>query len=189
QDAKLILKISYNIGADTSLVLLGVKNHVDSMNTALAFERENLRAHWGIATNQYRFVDGSGGGETTATNTAVTKMLEELAKSPASKAFVEALPILGVDGSLAFVKDFESNPTLAGATGEVRAKTGTYVGASPAGTLELKAQALGGYITTKSGRHLTFQLVVNNIPIAKVLDLIHVFQDQGTIAAMLWRDY
>jgi D-alanyl-D-alanine carboxypeptidase len=189
QDAKLILKISYNIGADTSLVLLGVKNHAHSMDAALAFERENLRERWGIESSQYHFVDGSGGGDTTATNAAVTKMLEELAKSPASAAFVNSLPILGVDGSLAFVKNFESSSTLAGAAGNVRAKTGTYIGPSPTGALELKAQAVGGYITTKSGRHLTFQLVVNNIPIAKILDVTDVFQDEGTIAAMLWRDY
>ncbi|MGA8575208.1 MAG: D-alanyl-D-alanine carboxypeptidase [Candidatus Cybelea sp.] len=189
QDAKFVLKISYNIGADTSLVLLGVKNGANSMDSALAFERKNLAAQWGIVSGQYHFVDGSGGGETTASSTAVTKMLEELAKSPASQAFVDALPILGVDGSLAFVKDFQSDPTLAGAAGNVRAKTGTYVGASGTGGMELKAQALGGYITTKSGHHLTFQLVVNNIPIEKILDLIGVFQDQGAIAAMLWRDY
>jgi D-alanyl-D-alanine carboxypeptidase len=116
-------------------------------------------------------------------------MLEELASSPAHAAFVDALPILGVDGSLGFVKDFETDSTLAGAAGNVRAKTGTYVGASSTGGMELKAQALGGYITTKSGHHLTFQLVINNIPIQKILDLTDVFQDQGAIAAMLWRDY
>lgn len=189
QDAKLILKISYNIGADTSLVLLGVQHHAASMDGALAFERQDLREHWGIASGEYHFVDGSGGGETTATNIAVTKMLSELAKSPASQAFLNALPILGIDGSLAFVKNFESDRTLAGAAGNVRAKTGTYVDASPAGTPVLKAQALGGYITTKRGHHLTFQLVVNNVPIKGIPDLTKVFQDQGTIAAMLWRDY
>ena len=57
-------------------------------------------------------------------------MLDELAKSPASNAFLAALPVLGVDGSLAFVKSFQSDPTLAGAAGNVHAKTGTYVGAS-----------------------------------------------------------
>jgi D-alanyl-D-alanine carboxypeptidase len=189
QDAKFVLKISYNIGADTSLVLLGVKNHADSMDAALAFERENLRAHWGIASGQYHFVDGSGGGETTATNVAVTKMLQELAKRPAARAFVSALPILGVDGSLAFVKDFEKDASLAGAAGNVHAKTGTYVGPSATGTMELKSQALGGYITTKRGHHLTFELVVNNIPLEKLLDVTNVFQDEGTIAAILWRDY
>ena len=189
QDAKLILKISYNIGADTSLVLLGVKNGAPSMDGALAYERKDLAAHWGISSDQYHFVDGSGGGETTATNAAVTKMLEELAKSPASQAFVDALPVLGMDGSLAFVTDFKKDPTLAGAAGNVRAKTGTYVGPSKTGSLELKGQAFGGYITTKSGRHLTYELVVNNIPIQKVLDLTNVFQDEGAISAMLWRDY
>ncbi len=189
QDAKFVLKISYNIGADTSLVLLGVKNRAPSMSAALAYERDDLRAHWGIAADQYHFIDGSGGGETTATNTAVTRMLEELAKSPAHRAFVDALPILGVDGSLGFVKNFKSDASLAGAAGNVHAKTGTYVGASATGGTELKGQALGGYITTKRGRHLTFQLVVNNIPMSGINDLIGVFQDQGTIAASLWRDY
>jgi|HubBroStandDraft_5_1064220.scaffolds.fasta_scaffold11773_2 D-alanyl-D-alanine carboxypeptidase len=189
QDAKFILKVSYNIGADTSLVLLGVKHGAPSMAGALAFERKNLAMKWGIPAGQYHFVDGSGGGETTATGIAVTKMLDELAKSPAAAAFIAALPILGVDGSLGFVKEFESDPSLAGAAGSVRAKTGTYVGATSADAMELKAQALGGYITTKSGRHLTFQLVVNNVPIHKLLDLTNVFQDQGKIAAMLWRDY
>jgi len=189
QDAKFVLKISYNIGADTSLMLLGVKNHATTMSSALAYERGDLRTHWGIAANQFHFVDGSGGGETTATNVAVTQMLDELAKRPAHQAFVDALPILGVDGSLGFVKNFESDASLAGAAGNVRAKTGTYVGASASGGMELKGQALGGYITTKSGRHLTFQLVVNNIPISSIADLTGVFQDQGAIAAMLWRDY
>ena len=189
QDAKLILKISYNIGADTSLVLLGVKNGAPSMDGALAFERADLAKRWGISSSEYHFVDGSGGGETTATNVAVTKMLEELAKSPAAGAFVAALPILGVDGSLGFVKDFESDPTLAGAAGNVRAKTGTYVGGTSPEAMELKTQALGGYVTTKSGHHLRFQVVVNNVPLKKFLDLTNVFQDEGKIAAMLWRDY
>lgn len=189
QDAKLILKISYNLGADTSLVLLGVKNGAGSMDSALAYERKDLAARWGIPSSDYHFVDGSGGGETTARSSAVTQMLEELAKSPASAAFADALPVLGVDGSLGFVTNFKSDPTLAGAAGNVRAKTGTYVGASEAGTMELKGQALGGYVTTKRGHHLTFQLVVNNVPISSITDVIGVFQDQGAIAAMLWRDY
>ncbi len=189
QDAKLVLKISYNIGADTSLMLLGAKNHAASMAGALAFERMNLRTRWGIASDQYRFFDGSGGGETTATNSAVTQMLQELAQSPASRAFFDALPILGVDGSLGFVKNFKSDATLAGAAGNVRAKTGTYVAGSPTGALELKSQALAGYISTKRGHHLTFQLVLNNVPLNNIMDVTGVFQDEGAITAMLWRDY
>ncbi|MGA8535048.1 MAG: D-alanyl-D-alanine carboxypeptidase [Candidatus Tumulicola sp.] len=189
QDAKLILKISYNIGADTSLVLFGLTRHVNSLDAALGVERRNLQASYGIPSSEYHFVDGSGGGDTTATNDAVTRMLEGLARSSASPVFLEDLPVLGVDGSLGFVKDFRTDSSLAGATGNVRAKTGTYVGAGPSGGMELKGQAFGGYVTTKSGRHLIYQLVVNNVPIKNILDITTVFQDEGKISAMLWRDY
>ncbi|HEY3674756.1 MAG TPA: D-alanyl-D-alanine carboxypeptidase [Candidatus Tumulicola sp.] len=189
QDAKLILKISYNIGADTSLILLGVKNGVHSMDSALAYARKDLATRWGIPANQYHFIDGSGYADTTATNGAVTKMLTGLAKSPAYQAFYDALPILGVDGSLGFVKDFEKDPTLAGAAGNVRAKTGTYVEPTGSGLMEVKGQAYGGYVTTKSGHHLTFELTVNGVKVKDILGITSVFQDEGTIAAILWRDY
>jgi D-alanyl-D-alanine carboxypeptidase/D-alanyl-D-alanine-endopeptidase (penicillin-binding protein 4) len=189
QDAKLILKISYNIGADTSLVLFGVTRGANSMPAALAVERKNLATRFGIPASDYHFVDGSGGGDTTATSGAVTQMLQEIQRRPAFPTLYADLPILAIDGSLASVKDFEKDPTLAGAAGHVRAKTGTYVAAAASGALVLKGQAFGGYITTKRGKHLIYQLVVNNVPITSIADVIGVFQDEGTISAMLWRDY
>lgn len=188
ENAKFVLKVSYNIGADTSLVLFGVANHRNSMPAALQFEREYLASRYGIPPNAYHFVDGSGGGETTATNTAVTQLLEASARAPAHAAFLDALPVLGVDGSLASVDAYKKDPTLAGATGQVRAKTGTFVTAVASKPV-LKGQAFAGYITTKHGRHLTYEIVVNNVPIAGIPDVIEVFQDEGTISAMLWRDY
>lgn len=182
-DAKLILKISYNIGADTSLLLLGVRHHVDTMNDALELERQILPSLYGIPVDEFEFVDGSGGGNTNATTGAVTKMLMELRQRPAFPVLFDALPILGVDGSLGFVKDFQSDPTLAGATGQVRAKTGTFALPNL-----LKGQAFGGYITTRSGKHLVYEVVVNNVPIADISGVIQVFQDEGVISAILWRD-
>jgi PBP4 family serine-type D-alanyl-D-alanine carboxypeptidase len=188
EHARLILKISYNIGADTSLVLYGLTQGVDNMTDALAVERRTLPAEYGIPADQFDFVDGSGGGLSTATNFAVTTMLTAMNESPYAEAFESALPILGVDGSLSFVTDFTSDPTLAGARGQVFAKTGTFVD-SDGQNLILRAQTLGGYVRTKSGRHLVFQLPVNEVgPIASILDLLQVFQDEGTIAAILWRD-
>jgi D-alanyl-D-alanine carboxypeptidase len=189
-NAKYVMKISYNIGADTSLVLFGLTQHANSMDGALGAERKNLAEHYGIPASEYRFFDGSGGGNTTATNGAVTSMLDALQTSPAHAAFVDALPVLGVDGSLAFVTHFKSDSTLSGAAGNVRAKTGTYAAPNAAGTgIELKGQAFGGYIDTKSGRHLTYELVVNNVPISQIDDVVAVFEDEGTISAMLWRDF
>jgi D-alanyl-D-alanine carboxypeptidase len=191
-DAKLILKVSYNIGADTSLLLYGLTQGVNDMDGALAAERRNLTAHYGIPGDQFKFVDGSGGGSSSATTFAVTQMLLDMVAKPAFPSFFAALPILGVDGSLGFVKNFQSDPSLAGATAQVNAKTGTFVEGSPAGIV-LRAQALAGYIKAKSGRQLAFALVVNEVPITGreqlLRNVIQVFQDQGTIAAILWRDY
>lgn len=132
-DAKIILKVSYNIGADTSLVLFGLTQGVDNMGNALQVERRNLAMRYGIPLNEFHFLDGSGGGETTATNWAVTQMLEKIARSCTFGAFLDSLPILGVDGSLAFVTEFQSDPTLAGAKRQVRAKTGTFLEGSDLG--------------------------------------------------------
>jgi D-alanyl-D-alanine carboxypeptidase len=183
-EAKLILKVSYNIGADTSLVLYGLTQGVDNEAAALKVEQRNLRVHYGIREHEYHFVDGSGGDDTTAINRAVTRMLADLRVSREFASFFDALPILGVDGSLGFVTDFESDPTLAGAKGKVRAKTGTLIKNSL-----LQGQAFGGYIKAQSGKPLIFELVVNNVEIPGGLnDVLQVFQDEGTISAILWRD-
>jgi D-alanyl-D-alanine carboxypeptidase len=185
-DMKLILKISYNIGADTSLVLFGLTQGVNNMNDALDVERHVLPSIYGIPDDQFQFFDGSGGGDTVATSAAIIKMLTERRSRPTFPTFFDALPILGVDGSLAVVTDFQSDPTLAGATGQVRAKTGTYAAGTASGLL-LKGQAFAGYIATKGGKHLVYEVVVNNVSITSISDVIQVFQDEGTASAMLWR--
>src|SRR6185437_124792 len=54
--AKLILKVSYNIGADTSLVLFGLTQGVDNMSDALKVERKNLVTRYGIPGDEFHFV-------------------------------------------------------------------------------------------------------------------------------------
>ncbi|HEY1215134.1 MAG TPA: D-alanyl-D-alanine carboxypeptidase [Bryobacteraceae bacterium] len=183
EDAKLINKVSYNIGADTSIVLYGLTQGVNGMKPALAVERKNLHLNYGIRPNEYFFIDGSGGGETTATTPAVTRLLAEMSGRPAFPQYLASFPILGVDGSLGTVTDFESDATLAPAKGQVRAKTGTYVEDSL-----VKAQAFAGYIDASSGRKLAYEVVVNNVPFKALSDVIQIFQDEGTISAILWRD-
>ena len=183
EDAKFIDKVSYNIGADTSILLYGLTQGADSMKSALVAEKKNLRANYGISPSEYFFVDGSGGGETTATNPAVTHFLADMYTRSTFPEYFASLPILGVDGSLATVTDFESDATLAHAKGQVHAKTGTFVDGSL-----LKGQAFAGYINAESGRKLAYALVVNNVPFKSISDVIQVFQDEGAISAILWRD-
>ena len=186
-DAKLVLKVSYNIGADTSLLLWGLTKGADNMTDALAAERKNLAAHYGLQPTEYTFVDGSGGGETSATPMAVTQFLRDRTTRPTFQTLFDSLPILAVDGSLGFVTNFESDSALSGAKGNVHAKTGTFVHGGPAG-LMLKSQALAGYVQSKSGKLLSFEVVVNNVKIMGLNDVLRAFQDEGTIAAILWRD-
>ena len=186
--AKLILKVSYNIGADASFVLYGLTQGVDNMTDALAVEREVLTTVYGIPGDEFFFIDGRGGGPTTAKNPAVTKWLEIMTEQPDFPSFFNAFPILAVDGSLSFVTDFQSDPTLVGATGKVRAKTGTSIEGT-VGQLILRGQAFGGYIDAWSGRRLVYQLVVNEVEIEDINDSLTVFQDEGTISAILWRDF
>jgi D-alanyl-D-alanine carboxypeptidase/D-alanyl-D-alanine-endopeptidase (penicillin-binding protein 4) len=187
EDAKLIAKVSYNIGADTSLLLYGVTQGANDMPSALAAEKKNLQTNYGISPSEYFFVDGSGGGPTTAINRAVTHMLAEMHGRPTFPQYFASFPIMGVDGSLAFVTDFESDSTLAPAKGHVHTKPGSLVADVPQGSF-IRGQAFGGYIKTKSGRELVYQLVVNNVPYRQLSDLLQIFQDQGTISAILWRD-
>jgi len=183
EDAKLINKVSYNIGADTSLLLYGLTQGADDMKSALIAEKKVLLKNYGIKPSEYFFVDGSGGGQTSAINSAVTRFLAEMYTRATFPAYIASFPILGIDGSLATVTGFESDPTLAPAKGQVHAKTGTFID----GPL-IKGQAFAGYINAKSGRKLAYQLVVNNVPFKSINDVIQVFQDEGTISAILWRD-
>jgi D-alanyl-D-alanine carboxypeptidase/D-alanyl-D-alanine-endopeptidase (penicillin-binding protein 4) len=187
EDAKFIAKVSYNIGADTSLLLYGVTQGADDMTSALAAEKINLQNNYGIEPSEYFFVDGSGGGESTAINRAVTQMLADMRGRPTFPEYFAALPIMGVDGSLAFVTDFESDSTLAPAKGQIHAKPGTFVAATAEGA-SVRGQAFAGYIRAKSGRKLIYHLVVNNVAYTGISGLLQVFQDQGTISALLWRD-
>ena len=194
EDAKLVMKVSYNLGADTSLLLWGLTAGVNNMAAALDVEKRNLSENFGIPQSEYNFVDGSGDGDTTATNEVVTHFLSEMSKRSYFPDYLASFPILGVDGSLGTVTDFEENKTLAPAKGKVFAKTGTYLGLGSTGLeLELKAQAFGGYITTKCGKKLAYQLVVYGVHIANqddpIPEIVNVFQDEGRISAILWRDF
>lgn len=187
--ARHVLKVSYNIGADMSLMHLGLRQGVRTLAASQTAEMAILDKQFGIPATALHFVDGSGDGRTTATNEAVTTLLAGMSRRGSYREFRDALPLLGVDGSLAFVKDFAADPTLAGAQGKVYAKTGTYVEGSDRGAV-LRAQSLAGYVDTKGGRRLAFTLAVNDVGvISGVDDILPVFQDVGTISAMLWKLY
>ena len=117
--AKLIHKVSYNIGADMSLMLFGLAaNGSTTVAGALAAEQNVLSTQFQIPAADLHFIDGSGGGETTATGRAVTTLLarHERSRRP-SRAYFDSLPVLGVDGSLSFVDRLRGRPDARGREG------------------------------------------------------------------------
>lgn len=175
--AKLILKVSLNLGANLSLMLYGLTQGQRTISGALAAERRTLVDSFGIPANAFDFpTNGSGSPDSQATPRAVVRMLSEMAATDVAAPYRAALPVLGVDGSLALTgMDLP-------AKGHVFAKTGTTVmdGA-------LKAQNLAGYIDAKSGRRLAFALFVNDAgPITSISDVSQVFDDQAAITNVIY---
>ncbi|MEO9103251.1 MAG: D-alanyl-D-alanine carboxypeptidase [Burkholderiaceae bacterium] len=189
EQARHIMKVSYNIGADTSLMHYGLTRGVRTLADSLVVERHALTTEFGLAAADMNFVDGSGDGETRARNVAVTGLLTAMTKRAAFADYLDTFPLLGVDGSMATITGFEADATLAGARGQVQAKTGTFVEGTPTNQLSIRAEAFAGYIHSRSGRNLVYHLVVNDLePVAGFAELLTVIQDLGVLSAVIWRD-
>jgi D-alanyl-D-alanine carboxypeptidase/D-alanyl-D-alanine-endopeptidase (penicillin-binding protein 4) len=76
---------------------------------------------------------------------ALTKLLTYAARQPWGESWRAALPVAGVDGTLA--DRFKGSPVK----GRVQAKTGTLN----------EVNALSGYLTAASGKTLVFSILVN----------------------------
>ena len=93
------------------------------------------------------FLEGSGMARgNLVTPAALVRLLVFMNQHRWAKAWREALPIGGVDGTL------QSRLTGPVTKGNVRAKTGTLRGVS----------ALSGYLTTASNEAIAFSILVNN---------------------------
>ena len=111
-----------------------------------AIVREKL-IEWGVDSMAFAVRDGSGlSRHNFITPEALVRILSVIRQDTAFKAFYDALPIAGVDGSIA--RRMRNTP----AAGNLRAKTG-YID---------KARALSGYVTTADGRMLVFSFLANN---------------------------
>ena len=106
---------------------------------------------WGIAPDAIAVRDGSGLSrhDYVAPRTLV-KILDTMRRSPSFDVFYAALPIAGVDGTIA------SRMKGTVAANNVHAKTGTVD----------KARSLSGYVTTADGQILVFSFLCNNFTVS-----------------------
>jgi D-alanyl-D-alanine carboxypeptidase len=152
-------------------------------------EREHLINIFLISDNKFHFVDGSSGGEISLTLNATIKLLNDMSNTEVFDAYKASLTILGVDGSLVFVDEFEKNSDLKDAKGNVFAKTGTFIETDDSGGIVIRAQAFAGYIDAKTGRRLMYALFVNNVRSTNLIDdIVRIFQDEGMISAIIWKE-
>jgi serine-type D-Ala-D-Ala carboxypeptidase/endopeptidase (penicillin-binding protein 4) len=117
----------------------------------------------------------------SVTPRATVQLLQAMAKRPEWKAYHAALPILGVDGTLATVVSKDSP-----ARGQVQAKTGTlsWMDLMNGRTL-LRSKALAGVMTTKSGRELTLAMFVNSNPLPKGVTSVREGRALGRLCEIL----
>jgi D-alanyl-D-alanine carboxypeptidase/D-alanyl-D-alanine-endopeptidase (penicillin-binding protein 4) len=176
EHARLILKVSLNLGANLCVSLFGLANGQQTISGALAAERRALTEGLGIAGAAFDFpTNGSGSPDSRATPRAVVQLLTRMGQSPVGEVYHAGLPVLGADGSLAGT-GLESP-----ARGFVSAKTGTTISDGV-----LKAQNLAGYIEARSGRRLAFALFVNEAGrIERIEDVSEVLEDEAAITSAI----
>lgn len=178
-EVKVILKVSFNRGADLLVCRLAVASGSKDCIDGMA-RMEQVLEKAGIDRTALYLFDGAGSDDHTRTSPAAfVKWLEFAKQQPWGAAFVDALPIMGVDGSLA---DVERNGS---SMGKVRAKTGTRATSTPTGEVLLYAKSLAGYLEAKSGRTYLLVIAVNGVPIEGIEDIVRVVDDLGAIASAL----
>ncbi len=181
--ARLILKVSHNLGANLAVCLLAV--HAGEQDCSAGFGPLNaFLEQAGVDVSQVVLGDGRGGEPADQfTPMAVDQLLRYWIGQPDFAAFRKCLPILGVDGSL--VDDGVDTP----ARGKVFAKTGTAIAGNLLnGHLALHAKALAGYFRGANGGWHVFDVVANNAGQAPDFrGFINAAEDLGDISAILWR--
>jgi D-alanyl-D-alanine carboxypeptidase/D-alanyl-D-alanine-endopeptidase (penicillin-binding protein 4) len=157
------LKVSHNLYASTLPLLVAARHGERSLEEGLRRQRGFLK-DLGVPVETISFAGGAGGANADAiTPLAAVKLLQGVAKRPEADAYFDALPVLGVDGTLA-----EAIPADSPAKGKVRAKTGTLVYYDVLNErMLLRSKALAGTLQTAKGTKLFFAIFLNDMPLPK----------------------
>ena len=186
QYVKVILKISYNRGADLMVCLVAVKSGSRDCADGLSTEVRTISA-LGVSPMSTIVYDGAGSvddGRTTPADEAT--FLRKLMSVPWGHYVHDGMSILGVDGTQA------TNEVGTPAAGKVRIKDGTRLIGSPSGQVYLPAKTQVGYIEARSGRRLVYGVFLNDIP-TTAADAFDAFStadhDEGAIVAAIQQSY
>lgn len=155
------LKVSHNLYASTFPILVGVKHENGTIPEGLERQAKLLKG-LGIDPTTVTFGGGAGGSSADLVTPRTTvKLLQVMAKHGVAEPYFQALPIIGVDGTLAGIVPKES-PVY----GKCRAKTGT-LGWSDLQNdrFMMRSKTLAGEVTTAKGKKLYFAMFLNDLPL------------------------
>jgi len=179
---RVILKVSHNLHASTLPLLVAAQRGHKTLAEGL-YQQGRILERLGVDVSAISFGGGAGGARADyVTPRATVQLLRAMAGHRDFAAYYEALPILGVDGTLADAVD-ASSP----ARGKVRAKTGTlfwYNGLTR--RYLLTSKALAGYMDTARGRRLMFAFFVNGVHLDKATDTVKVGRALGRLCEIVY---
>lgn len=178
--ARLILKVSHNLGANLGICLMAVSTGSSRCADGFPVLAKFLdRAK--VDRKTVQLADGRGGDPSDRTTPrAVAQILTHWQGTSDATRFREALPTLGVDGSLAF--SCRSCP----ARGLVSAKTGTVAGGDLVNDrLGVGAEIIAGYLETGKGHYDVFFAGVNGASATDINGVLAIGNDMADIAAYL----
>lgn len=181
EEAKVILKVSQNLHASLMPYLVGaLKGKEPTPQGGFDYENGFLKGA-GLDLGGAVQSDGAGGAALYTPDFMVA-FLTWMSRQPYAAEYRHALPILGVDGTLAKIS--RGVP----AAGHVVAKTGTFVSEDKLNRgLVVDGKGLAGYVTTRSGRRLVFAIYINRTKLTNPADISDVVgQAAGDIAAAIY---
>jgi PBP4 family serine-type D-alanyl-D-alanine carboxypeptidase len=159
EEVKVILKVSQNLHASMMPYLFSALIAKKDPPQAGFGLIHDFLVKAGLKDDGASQADGAG-GSANFTPEFMTSYLAYWANHEQFQSFHDALPILGKDGTLFQIQ--VNSP----AAGHVFAKTGTY-GRSDLlhqGVM-VDSKALAGYMTTKSGKKVSFAIFLNHVPV------------------------
>jgi len=177
---QLIMKISYNRGADLMTCLAAVKRNSTDCEQGLVAEVENFTA-LGVSKDAVFPFDGAGSNDQNrASPRALATFYKNATGAPYAQALFDSLPILGKDGSLANIQP--DSP----AAGKAQLKTGNRAAGPPTtGQTILLGNTLAGYVEGKSGRRFTVMIGVGNVPFTTIAEFVAVTDDQAKMVTAM----
>ncbi|HAJ28404.1 MAG TPA: D-alanyl-D-alanine carboxypeptidase/D-alanyl-D-alanine-endopeptidase [Syntrophus sp. (in: bacteria)] len=160
---RMILKVSHNPGSEILPHLIALPEGKTSFEDAMLLQNRFLAQ---IITDPgtLSLSDGSGLSRANlATPGSVVKLLSYMTTHRNYQVFRDALPVLGIDGTLAWTG--KKSPSQ----GKILGKTGTLTLVDLLhDSAIVSSKTLAGYMTTAKGRQIAFAFFVNDIHTADV---------------------